>query len=98
MLGLPQFHHDDQSQRRRHRANQKQVTPCFRDGAGALQLSQQHARKSSHHIADSGQRLRRSQRMRPGSRRHHFRNQRNAHGELSAHAQAAQEAVDIEIP
>ena len=29
---------------------------------------------------------------------HHLRHQRHADGELAAHAQAAQEAVDVEIP
>ena len=51
-----------------------------------------------HHVADRRRRLHHAERVRPGPRRHDLGHQRHADPELAAHAEPAEEAVDVEVP
>ena len=98
LLGLFQLLENDEGQRRGDGAGQELPSPGAGDGARDFHLPDDDAGQRGHHVADRRGRLHHAQRVRPRALRHHFRHQRDAHRELSADAQAAEEAVDVEVP
>ena len=97
-FGFLELLEDDQCEGRGRRAGQEHPAPRVRDDARLLHLAEHDAGHRRHHIAHRRKRLQHAERVGPRAIRHRLRHQRHAHGELPADAQAAQEAVDIEIP
>ena len=61
-------------------------------------MPEQDAHQRGQHVAHRRERLHHPQGVRARPFGHHLGHQRHAHGELPAHAQPAQKAVEVEVP
>ena len=98
LLRLLQFPENHQGQGGGQGAHQKEVAPGPRDHAALLQAAQQDAAERGHHVAHGGEGLHRPQGVGARAVGYGFGYHGDAHGELPAHAQAAQKPVEVEIP
>ena len=97
-LGLFQSQEDRDGKHRGGQADQEHHPPGAADRSRFLQLAQRNAHQSRKHVAESGKGLQPAQGERTRAVGHDLGHERHAHGELAAHTQAGQEAIESEIP
>ena len=89
----PDVEHAQKRQKRGQCPDEKHPFPGVSNDSGFFQMPKVHAGERSGNVADGGEGLQQSKRIRPGDVRHDFRHKRHTHGEFTTDSEAGERTI-----